>query len=592
MSNQTEMSKEAGVKAANAKKPEFMLTTTGVMILGGRLVGDKMTALACEAIKMLDADGVALIEFRTDNYPVDYDGPVFGMAYADTHSMVINLQHCWEQAIDSAVVDKEELSFLALLWINVLSAIGHEIDHLNIAYGDRELYEGMRSDPELNIELEKAADETARSMMIEMARTMDIEPDIEDLGWFSAKIMGLFTDDDTKALDWVSKLRNQLEQNIIYDGGEEKRCFTLREFIHMSHDPHDKVGDWGQATTPVNLTAHIDEGVVEEFKANPVEQPVVEAVVLESDEEVPAKIAAMGATADQSMFITPAVEGEPDVIVADHAGVVQNIDTAALDATKALQNEVIQALMDAPNPQPITPEVVAQVGVSNPIEAAAAGMVQAVATLETETVAVPLPPQVAEQVAITTAAATTATPAPQYAEPTYTPNTLAPEIQAAVMKDVWQLLYHHVFTKCGWQQNPQTGRFMFTSAAAVLEGVNIQSVITKYGADNFIMEYDTLNAEGQPAAEMCQGMIRGRTTSKQGLPSYALYLNINGQRIKRSFIPQNPEKMTNNAYTKSAEEAAGGHMIVWVFKDEVADGAPFSEKCAVTIKDNVYEIMS
>jgi hypothetical protein len=126
----------------------------------------------------------------------------------------------------------------------------------------------------------------------------------------------------------------------------------------------------------------------------------------------------------------------------------------------------------------------------------------------------------------------------------------------------------------------------------VLEGVNIQSVLTQYGADNFIMEYDTLDAEGKYAAEMCQGMIRGRTTSKQGLPSYSLYLNVNGQRIKRSFIPQNPEKMTNNAYTKSADEAAGGHMIVWVFKDEVADGAPFSEKCAVTIKDNVYEIMS
>jgi len=32
-------------------------------------------------------------------------------------------------------------------------------------------------------------------------------------------------------------------------------------------------------------------------------------------------------------------------------------------------------------------------------------------------------------------------------------------------------------------------------------------------------------------------------------------------------------------------------MIVWVFKDEVADSASFKEKCAITIKDNVYEVM-
>ena len=90
---------------------------------------------------------------------------------------------------------------------------------------------------------------------------------------------------------------------------------------------------------------------------------------------------------------------------------------------------------------------------------------------------------------------------------------------------------------------------------------------------------------------MCQGMIRGRTTSKQGLPSYAIYLNIGGRRVKRSFLPQNPEKRNaQNAYTNAANDAGGGHMIAWVFKDEVADGAPFTEKCAVKMYDNQYEV--
>jgi hypothetical protein len=119
----------------------------------------------------------------------------------------------------------------------------------------------------------------------------------------------------------------------------------------------------------------------------------------------------------------------------------------------------------------------------------------------------------------------------------------------------------------------------------------VQHIITQLGAEGLIKEYDTVAAEGQYAAEMFQGMIRGRTTSNVGLPSYTLYLNIGGQRVKRTFLPQNPEKITNNAYTKSADEAGGGHMIAWVFKDEVADTAPFKEKCAVTIKDNIYQVM-
>ena len=92
---------------------------------------------------------------------------------------------------------------------------------------------------------------------------------------------------------------------------------------------------------------------------------------------------------------------------------------------------------------------------------------------------------------------------------------------------------------------------------------------------------------------MCQGVIRGYLTSKQGLPAYAIYLNIKGQRIKRSFLPQNPEKRNaQNAYTNAAEEAGQGHMVAWVFKDEVADAAPFKEKCAVKIRDNAYEVIA
>jgi len=534
----------------------FILSRSGVMVVGNDLLGDKLTAIMLAAIERDELHGLACLTIRDDNFPIENDQPVFGMAYADTNSMAINLEHCWHRACAKAHEGEVNLSFMGILWVNLLSTLAHELDHLAIANNDRDMYEGLRGTEDGLKELEESAKAAGEPMMLDLAKDLDIEPpSAGEFGWFSAKFMSLFSDDSTKDLEWVIKARKDLEAGIMYDEPENNvELKTFREFVKVGFD-NDGEG-WDQPTTAVNLIAFLDNGVVEEFKAEPVEEAVAKTVVLETA-DTPAEAVALVANA-AGMFVG-AGEGEPDVV---------------LESNQAMQDTVVQALLDGAAPAP-------------PAEAA----VMAEAPQE-DVLEVPLPAPVAAQVATTTAAAATATPPIQETPTTYTPNTIAPEVQAAVMQSVWKLLYHHMFTKCGWQQNPSTGRFMFTNAAAVLEGVNIQSVLTQYGADNFIMEYDTLDAEGKYAAEMCQGMIRGRTTSKQGLPSYSLYLNVNGQRIKRSFIPQNPEKMTNNAYTKSADEAAGGHMIVWVFKDEVADGAPFSEKCAVTIKDNVYEIMS
>jgi hypothetical protein len=559
---------KAKSNAAETSEAGFILTKSGVMIVGEKLLGDKLLGIMCATIKQDGVHGLCNLTIHDDNFPINENAePVFGMAYADTNSAAINLEHCWHRACVKAHEGEVSLSFMGILWVNLLSTLAHELDHLTIATNDRELYETQRLTEEGLQQLEESAKGAAEPMMIELAKLFDIEPpSAGEFGWFSAKFMDLFSNESTKDLEWVIKARKDLEAGIMYAEPENDiEIKTFREFVKIGFDSGGENGGWDQPTTAVNLLALMDNGVVEEFKAEPVEEAVVETVVLETA-DAPAEAVAMVANA-AGMFVGAGEVGEPDIVLTDTAGVNQNIG-----ANKELQNEVIQKLMDAPNPQPITPAVVDN-GAPDALE-------------------VPLPAPVAAQAATTTAAAATATPPTQETPTTYTPNTIAPEVQAAVMQSVWKLLYHHMFTKCGWQQNPQTGRFMFTNAAAVLEGVNIQSVLTQYGADNFIMEYDTLDAEGKYAAEMCQGMIRGRTTSKQGLPSYSLYLNVNGQRIKRSFIPQNPEKMTNNAYTKSADEAAGGHMIVWVFKDEVADGAPFSEKCAVTIKDNVYEIMS
>ena len=549
MESTQQQKSKTSVKAADAEVPELMLTNTGIMLIGAEALGDKLTGLIIEMTKALPEAKPAVIEFRTDNYPQDSDGPVFAMTFADTHSFAVNLEHCWHMACKEAAKGEEDLSMLGMLWINLLSAVGHELDHLMIAESDRGQYEEMRADDELVKALEESADQTATQEILRLARLVDIEiPDAGDMGWFGVKLMALFTTDSTKDLDWVIKLREQMEKGIVYDGGEDKQCFTLREFVKKAHDPDGKTGNWEQATTCVNLTAELETGETLEVKAEPVEAVKVELTPVA---EVVEAVAAEVAPVVNGMFVgagTTVSDEGPEVVMADG--------------------------LDADGGPTIVMETVAAV----------AGMAGEV----------PLPAPVAAQSAVLTAAAATAVPAPAALPTTYEPNQVDQGMMPQIMENIWKTLYHHTFTKCGWQPNPQTGRFFFANPAAVLEGVSIQHIIDHYGAQNFVMEYDTLNAQGQFAPEMCQGLIRGYTTSKQGLPAYAIYLNINGQRIRRSFLPQNPEKRNaQNAYSNPAEEAGGqGHMIAWVYKDEVADSAPFKEKCAVKIRDNAYEVIS
>ena len=569
-------------KAKETAEAGFVLTKSGVMFVGSELLGDKLAAIFCEAIHRDDLHGLACLTIRDDNFPIENDKPVFGMAFADTHSVAINLEHCWHRACGKASLGEVNLSFIGILWVNLLSTLAHELDHLTVASNDREMYELMRSTEDGMKELEDSAKAAGEPLMLDLAKQFDIEPpDAGDFGWFGIKLMDLFTKESTRDLEWVVKARQDMEAGLMYSEPEnEVEIFTFREFVKIGYDNNGE--GWDQPTTCINLTAHLETGEVEVFKAEPVEAPKMETVELEEAAIVEAPIEmvanAAGAFVGAGMDLE---NGEPDVVMADTA--VQAIVDAPAAALVCPNTECGKALQAEWNACPHCETIVNQ-----------AGLDAVHAQLAADAVEVPLPAPVAAQAAAIAGAATTGVPPTQEVPATYTQiNSMDGPAMAGCMEAVWKILYHHTFTKCGWQQNPQTGRFMFNNAAAVLEGVNIQHILTQFGAENFIMEYDTLDAEGKYAAEMCQGMIRGRTTSKQGLPSYTLYLNIGGARIKRTFIPQNPEKKNaQNAYTNSAENAAAGHMIVWVFKDEVADAAPFNEKCAATIKDNVYEIMS
>lgn len=559
---------QQAVETKAEAKPEFVMTKSGVMIIGSELVGEKMTALICEAINHHYTSQVALIELRKDGRPIalveDKDGkkveePLFGIAFADTHSIAINVKQCWDYACEVAAKGEQHLGLLGLLWTNLLSTVAHELDHLTIANSDRDLYELMRATDD-GKDLEDSAHEAERQLICTLARDFDVEiPTPAEMGWLGVNIMALFTG-EKKDKEWVHRARKMMEKGIIYM--EEDEALVRHSFRQFVKEAYNQEGAaWEQATAPINLDFYMDDGAMKQLKAEEVPMPKAEVIDREELEVADAMAEAEGAAPVNEV-----------VMVQQPGGLF--VSAGAVDDS-GVDMDIPEDDGDLPDDQVITEM---EDGVEMEFE-------------------VPVPPTVAAQQQVFATAAATAVPQQTPKATTYTPNTLQPETMKQVMELVWKTLYHHVFTKCGWQQNPTTGRFFFANAAAVLEGVNIQHILTKFGADNFIMEYDTLNAAGQPSAEQCQGMIRGYCTSKQGLPAYSVYLNINGVRYKRTFLPQNPEKRNGqNAYSNSAQEAAAGHQIAWIFKDEVADSAPFKEKCAVKITNSingiVYEVIS
>lgn len=164
---------------------------------------------------------------------------------------------------------------------------------------------------------------------------------------------------------------------------------------------------------------------------------------------------------------------------------------------------------------------------------------------------------------------------------TYSPNNLSQDTIKTFLQAVYMRLYTVMFTKCGRVKDSDQG---FTNPGAILEHVDIKDLIELHQAKNLIMSYDTLNKNGSYAREECQGSIRGtvfRKSNPYGLPAFALFLNIGGQRVERRLVAQNPAKLNaSGQLSTTALEARQGHAIAWIMGDGLST--------FIRIRDNVY----
>jgi hypothetical protein len=367
------------------------------------------------------------------------------------------------------------------------------------------------------------AEAWAKETLTELAKVFDIEPGaLSDMSFFKVKLMELMTS-DLKDEDWVVRTRVLLEDGIMYhDEDNDITIKTFREYLRGIEDPDEKDDNWEQGISVIDLIFSMDDGSV-----------VKTAEVLPEPEKV----------VESAVEETVAPEGVETPVAASPA----------------------QTLFA---PAPMT-------DVEDETAVAAEDVIDMVA----------LPDHiVAEQEQVAAAAAAVPEVAPQATS--YEPNGLSSETIVAFLKDVYMRLYSHMFNKCGRQLDNDQG---FTNPGAVLEPVSIADLIQLHQAKGLIMEYDTLDAQSHRQPEQCQGHIRGLVFTKSnvhGIPAYAIYLNLNGQRVKRSLIAQNTaKKNAAGQYSSQALEARMGHAIAWLMSEDE------NKKFVAKIRDNIYEAL-
>ena len=552
----------------------------GTVLHGAELVPDKVCAIISEILVLEPDTGLINLVFRGDGYPDD----CMGMAYVDTHSVAINLEGIFKISCDIAK-DEKNLSLRGILWTNLLSTILHDIHHVLYGYTDREDLEAKKNGEKGTALLDDEADDWAKEMMVKLARKVDIEPPMmAEFGFFAAKFMELMS---TKAVeeDWLGHHLGLIEAGMIYVNAEQDiEIKTYREYLRQTMDSkNEQDPEWEQAVSAIDMVCRLENGSIEVAKTiEPVAAPVIETqtesieVPAEVEAEV-AVIAAAGAVVGQegTEIVVPANTPIKEAVVDGFRKKVLVVGNAA-DASPEMQAGSQQPLFAVDMPAEI------------PIENDGAGMAEAAAVEQSITNgdAVPLPEAVAlEQQQIANAANVTI-PGPN-TPTTYLDNGLTAEVITQTLQTIYQRLYHHIFTKCERQLNSAVG---FNKPQAVLTAVQAGDIIQRFGAEDLVKEYDTINATGQYASEQFTGYIRGTIMKKTQLPAYDLFLNIGGRRLARRLVPQNPSKMKDGQYTQSADEARTGHAIMWII-DRDAKKELGQKAFVAKIRDNVYEAL-
>jgi hypothetical protein len=513
-----ETAKETAAQAVLDNQPIILTGARPIVVLGHKLVSQKLVALAqyfltalCDLVNNDETPivhDVHVLSFDATTTPMDdvTGKPAFSMWYPDTHTICIYLRNVLADVERTIRSKKNNCSASMLIWQTKLHCLLHELRHSQAMLAANGEFDRAA--------MEEDADTWAQQMLPLIARTVDIEPPtLAEMPWLGTQVMGIMVKtakNNPKAL-WLDRQRAMHDERFLYMSPKRQRTLlALRDFFR-NRDLNDggNADDWdvGKLFSPVLQAAAMcdinhqqcectEEGAVappppsEPAPAAPAPPPPAAAPPPTPAAAAPAPPPPNTAECQRQFPYAPCgVEFDEDgyVIDEDDEEMPFSLDEDSGDGFIADDGSY-----DAPA-SPTTPA--------------------------------PVAPQRNQK------------PNPNVADN----NIPAAEI-VQMMQNIYVGCWHHIFGKCGQLTGQDQA---FSNPGAVLEKLSFAHM-PKFG---LLVTHMDCSVAGQNGAAkfasqvaVANNEIWGHVAAKNHMPMYTLYFNVRGQSIRRIIIPANPAK--------------------------------------------------
>lgn len=486
-----------------------------VVVVGAELVSPKFIDVLGKILDSYDGDpNVRMVMFRDDDIPHMFDSVFLGSlgsANLDPKAIAVNLNEHWRAAFKLAI-NEPERSLWAAYHQTLIQTIGHEMFHMAEFAGKGHTRLTLDDDEYMELH-EEECEESSFKLMIQLAKTTDIEPAIWQQSTFFAKCVNEMMTAKAKAGEeedgWFKEQMNMLDNMIMYhlpavDGeSKDQSYYSFKRYVRLMAPESDQDG-WDTETV-VQPQPQMATNTAEAAAPAPAPQEPVEYEVDDSDEYLyPDEIQATEDEVLEAYFDTES-GGESRFI---QGGQQQNV----ADAIRSVYN---QPMVE----QPPEDRQVSRVN-HQPVE---------------NTNLVPIQ------------------------------GLDGPELEQ-IMRSVFQKCHQFIFQNCGYLATGDVNS-RFEKAEAVnslpVQLTDIEKQVcfaVDCQDDGGVMHQMTSTING----------IFGWTNAAKTLPMFDLHFNYLGNHIIRRLVPQNPKKMNNGTYSPLAQRAWGGEQISHIFQGDPA----------------------
>lgn len=333
---------EIEMKKAETKvfDPIWLNTTTGaVTVYGHEFVSKHVLNIigACLNSPEFDEDhhGVFSLVFSTESIKDSDEKEVYAMFFPEVKSIVVNLSKMWDNAMEEALSEDKLISVVCALHHNLLFHIFHDIHHAASYAGGVNIFD-------LTEEEHEKSSAWANEKIIELAKTIDIEPDWKAEPFFGPMIEELFINLKEDEKDVIAlRAKELIEKDIMVsvtgdaedDNAAETKITTFRDYIKILSE--DEEG-WEEELLKKNFLNEMST------IAQVVEPTTATMAQEQEDDEVPDEVPWDEPQSEGILFGGGAIKttGHPETLVAATFG-ANPVQTPVIAPVSVLMGAVV-----------------------------------------------------------------------------------------------------------------------------------------------------------------------------------------------------------------------------------------------------------